>query len=200
MLKFGGQYELWVHVEAEFKHNHEFPTSPLRKGLSRFQTDIRSLFKAFFYKLKKYLCTCTFLETPGFFSFVNCICAHHKVKQISLQGILWNKASSMLLLCQFSKYTPDYIVFLFWQPLCATDPMLVLEFSLPVLESCPMQTIELFLSGNIPADLVNSYLKQHAPNMQATYLELMLAMNENSISRNLQNEMVGHLFISLVFL
>ncbi|KAK4368051.1 hypothetical protein RND71_011843 [Anisodus tanguticus] len=75
-------------------------------------------------------------------------------------------------------------------PLCATDPMLVLEFSLPVLESCPMQTIELFLSGNIPADLVNSYLKQHAPNMQATYLELMLAMNENSISRNLQNEMV----------
>lgn len=68
--------------------------------------------------------------------------------------------------------------------------MLVLEFSLPVLESCPMQTIELFLSGNIPADLVNSYLKQHAPDMQATYLELMLAMNENSISGNLQNEMV----------
>ncbi|MCD7454520.1 hypothetical protein HAX54_025141 [Datura stramonium] len=64
-------------------------------------------------------------------------------------------------------------------PLC--DPMLVLEFSLPVLESCPMQTIELFLSGNIPADLVNSYLKQHAPDMQATYLQLMLAMNENTI-------------------
>lgn len=59
-----------------------------------------------------------------------------------------------------------------------------------VLESCPTQTIELFLSGNIPADLVNSYLKQHAPNMQATYLELMLAMNENGISGNLQNEMV----------
>lgn len=68
--------------------------------------------------------------------------------------------------------------------------MLVLEFSMPVLESCPTQTIELFLSGNIPADLVNSYLKQHAPNMQATYLELMLAMNENGISGNLQNEMV----------
>ncbi|GMN57910.1 hypothetical protein TIFTF001_027012 [Ficus carica] len=77
------------------------------------------------------------------------------------------------------------------QPLCGTDPMLVLEFSMPVLESCPTQTIELFLSGNIPADLVNSYLKQHAPNMQATYLELMLAMNENGISGNLQNEMVN---------
>ncbi|MCD7449003.1 Vam6/Vps39-like protein, partial [Datura stramonium] len=87
------------------------------------------------------------------------------------------------------KFKPDMIIE-YLKPLCATDPMLVLEFSLPVLESCPMQTIELFLSGNIPADLVNSYLKQHAPNMQATYLELMLAMNENSISGNLQNEMV----------
>ncbi|KAL7191095.1 hypothetical protein ACSBR2_023216 [Camellia fascicularis] len=57
-------------------------------------------------------------------------------------------------------------------------------------QCCPTQTIELYLSGNILADLVNSYLKQHAPNMQATYLELMLAMNENGISRNLQNEMV----------
>lgn len=64
-----------------------------------------------------------------------------------------------------------------------------------VLESCPTQTIELFLSGNIPADLVNSYLKQHAPNMQATYLELMLAMNENGVSGNLQNEMVKIFFL-----
>lgn len=66
-----------------------------------------------------------------------------------------------------------------------------------VLESCPTQTIELFLSGNIPADLVNSYLKQHAPNMQATYLELMLAMDENGISGNLQNEMVKRIYIYL---
>ena len=76
------------------------------------------------------------------------------------------------------------------QPLCGTDPMLVLEFSMLVLESCPTQTIELFLSGNIPADLVNSYLKQHAPCMQGRCLELMLAMDENGISGNLQNEMV----------
>ncbi|KAK7250872.1 hypothetical protein RIF29_33608 [Crotalaria pallida] len=76
------------------------------------------------------------------------------------------------------------------QPLCGTDPILVLEFSMLVLESCPTQTIELFLSGNIPADMVNSYLKQHAPNLQAVYLELMLAMNEDAISGNLQNEMV----------
>uniref|UniRef100_A0A3Q7HGT3 CNH domain-containing protein n=1 Tax=Solanum lycopersicum TaxID=4081 RepID=A0A3Q7HGT3_SOLLC len=89
------------------------------------------------------------------------------------------------------KFKPDMVIE-YLKPLCATDPMLVLEFSLPVLESCPMQTIELFLSGNIPADLVNSYLKQHAPNMQATYLELMLAMNENSISGNLQNEMKSY--------
>lgn len=68
--------------------------------------------------------------------------------------------------------------------------MLVLEFSTHVLESCPTETIELFLSGNIPADLVNSYLKQHAPSMQSTYLELMLSMSENEINTNLQNELV----------
>lgn len=76
------------------------------------------------------------------------------------------------------------------QLLCETDPTLVLEFSTLVLESCPTQTIDLFLSGNIPADIVNSYLKQHAPDLQATYLELILAMNEDAISGNLQNEMV----------
>ncbi|KAM7529712.1 hypothetical protein LguiB_033122 [Lonicera macranthoides] len=87
------------------------------------------------------------------------------------------------------KFKPEMIIE-YLKPLCGKDPMLVLEFSMVVLECCPTQTIELFLSGNIPADLVNSYLKQHAPSMQATYLELMLAMNENAISGNLQNEMV----------
>ncbi|PIA52660.1 hypothetical protein AQUCO_01000493v1 [Aquilegia coerulea] len=86
-------------------------------------------------------------------------------------------------------FKPDMIIE-YLKPLCGTDPMLVLEYSMHVLETCPTQTIELFLSGNIPADLVNSYLKQNAPNMQSTYLELMLAMNENGISGNLQNEMV----------
>lgn len=73
--------------------------------------------------------------------------------------------------------------------------MLVLEFSMLVLKSCPTQTINLFLSGNIPADLVNSYLKQHAPSMQATYLELMISINENGVSQHLQNEMVTFLIL-----
>ncbi|XP_073293751.1 vacuolar sorting protein 39-like isoform X1 [Primulina huaijiensis] len=87
------------------------------------------------------------------------------------------------------KFKPEMIIE-YLKPLCGTDPMLVLEFSMLVLESCPTQTIELFLSGNIPADLVNSYLKKHGPSMQTTYLELMLAMNENGVSGNLQNEMI----------
>lgn len=76
------------------------------------------------------------------------------------------------------------------QPLCRSDPMLVLESSLYVLERNPSETIELFLSENVPADLVNSYLKQHAPNLQSTYLELMLSMSESGINPNLQNELV----------
>jgi len=76
------------------------------------------------------------------------------------------------------------------QPLCGTNPIIVLKFSMLVLESCPSQTIDLFLSGNIPTDMVSSYLKKHSPNMQARYLELMLAMNENAVFRNLHNEMV----------
>jgi tetratricopeptide (TPR) repeat protein len=87
------------------------------------------------------------------------------------------------------KFKPEMIIE-YLKPLCGKDPMLVLEFSMLVLECCPTQTIELFLTGNIPADSVNSYLKQHAPSMQAQYLELMLAMNENAISGTLQNEMV----------
>ncbi|KAJ8747748.1 hypothetical protein K2173_005353 [Erythroxylum novogranatense] len=43
---------------------------------------------------------------------------------------------------------------------------------------------------NLNTNLVNSYLKQHAPKLQGRYLELMLAMNENGISGNLQNEMI----------
>ncbi|PKA52200.1 hypothetical protein AXF42_Ash010096 [Apostasia shenzhenica] len=76
------------------------------------------------------------------------------------------------------------------KPLCRTNPMLVLEFSTLVLENCPTETIELFLSGNVPADLVNSYLKQHAPNLQSTYLELMLSMSENGTNTNLKSELV----------
>ncbi|TXG59635.1 hypothetical protein EZV62_014208 [Acer yangbiense] len=87
------------------------------------------------------------------------------------------------------KFNPESIIE-YLKPLCGNDPILVLEFAMLVLESCPTQTIELFLSGNIPADLVNSYLKQHAPSLQGRYLELMLGMNENGISGNLQNEMV----------
>ncbi|KAL2348516.1 hypothetical protein Fmac_002516 [Flemingia macrophylla] len=94
------------------------------------------------------------------------------------------------------KFKPEDIVE-YLKPLCGTDPMLVLEFSMLVLESCPSQTIDLFLSGNIPADMVSSYLKKHSPNMQARYLELMLAMNENAVSGNLQNEMV-HIYLSEV--
>lgn len=72
--------------------------------------------------------------------------------------------------------------------------MLVLEFSTNVLESCPTETIDLYLSGNVPADLVNSYLKRHAPKLQSTYLELMLSMSANEINSNLQNELVGDSF------
>lgn len=94
------------------------------------------------------------------------------------------------------RFKPEDIVE-YLKPLCGIDPILVLEFSMLVLESCPSQTIDLFLSGNIPADMVSSYLKKHSPNMQARYLELMLAMNENAVSGNLQNEMV-HIYLSEV--
>ncbi|EPS67833.1 hypothetical protein M569_06937, partial [Genlisea aurea] len=91
---------------------------------------------------------------------------------------------------ELGKNFKPQIIIDYLKTLCGTDPMLVLEFSMLVLESCPSETIDLYLSGNIPADLVNSYLKQHAPTMQTTYLELMISMNENSVSGSLQNEMV----------
>ncbi|XP_021300991.1 vam6/Vps39-like protein [Herrania umbratica] len=113
----------------------------------------------------------------------------HREALILLNRLVEESKSNQLQAELIQKFSPEAIIE-YLKPLCGTDPMLVLEFSMLVLESCPTQTIELFLSGNIPADLVNSYLKQHAPNMQTRYLELMLAMNENGISGNLQNEMV----------
>ncbi|XP_057542149.1 vacuolar sorting protein 39 [Amaranthus tricolor] len=112
---------------------------------------------------------------------------HREALKLLLQLVEESKSDHAAELTK--KFTPEMIID-YLKPLCGTDPMLVLEFAMLVLESCPTQTIELFLSGNIPADLVNSYLKQHAPNMQATYLELMLSMNEDGISGNLQNEML----------
>ncbi|PSS30825.1 Vam6/Vps39-like protein [Actinidia chinensis var. chinensis] len=117
-----------------------------------------------------------------------CNAMHHEALKLLHQLIEESKSDqSQAELLQ--KFKPEMIID-YLKPLCGTDTMLVLEYSMLVLESCPTQTIDLFLTGNIPADLVNSYLKQHAPNMQAAYLELMLAMNENGISGNLQNEMV----------
>ncbi|KHG02853.1 Vam6/Vps39-like protein [Gossypium arboreum] len=113
----------------------------------------------------------------------------HREALTLLHQLVEESKSNQLQAEPIQKFSPESIIE-YLKPLCGTDPMLVLEFSMLVLESCPTQTIELFLSGNIPADLVNSYLKQHAPNMQGRYLELMLAMNENGISGNLQNEMV----------
>lgn len=78
--------------------------------------------------------------------------------------------------------------------------MLVLEYSTLVLEKCPTETIELFLCGNVPADLVNSYLKKHAPNLQSTYLELMLSMSESGINTNLQSELVRNYVIFIYYL
>ncbi|GKU94529.1 hypothetical protein SLEP1_g8010 [Rubroshorea leprosula] len=113
---------------------------------------------------------------------------HHKALKL-LHQLLEESKSNQSQGNLTQMFSPQAIIE-YLKPLCATDPMLVLEFSTLVLENCPMQTIELFLSGNIPADLVNSYLKQHAPSMQGKYLELMLAMNENGIPGSLQNEMV----------
>ncbi|XP_062000980.1 vacuolar sorting protein 39 [Rosa rugosa] len=118
-----------------------------------------------------------------------CNSMHHEALKL-LHQLVEESKSNQVQPEVIQKIKPESIVE-YLKPLCGTDPMLVLEYSMLVLESCPTQTIELFLNGNIPADLVNSYLKQHAPNMQARYLELMLAMDENGISGNLQNEMVN---------
>ncbi|KVH92351.1 Citron-like protein [Cynara cardunculus var. scolymus] len=113
----------------------------------------------------------------------------HREALILLHQLVENAKSDEPKIVLPQKFKPEMIID-YLKPLCGSDPMLVLEYSTLVLESCPTQTIDLFLSGNIPADLVNSYLKQHAPSLQASYLELMLSMNENGISQNLQNEMV----------
>lgn len=112
---------------------------------------------------------------------------HHEA--LKLLHKLVEESNSGITSSESQNFKPSMIID-YLKPLCRTDSMLVLEYSTLVLEKCPTETIELFLSGNIPADLVNSYLKQHAPNLQSTYLELMLSMSENGINTKLQSELV----------
>ncbi|GLJ18916.1 hypothetical protein SUGI_0338060 [Cryptomeria japonica] len=89
------------------------------------------------------------------------------------------------------KLGPESIIE-YLKPLGGLDPALVLDCSTWILEACPQQTIELFSSTDppLPPNLVSSYLKQHAPHMQVTYLEHMLALHGNALSSSLQNELV----------
>ncbi|XP_047092295.1 vacuolar sorting protein 39-like [Lolium rigidum] len=120
---------------------------------------------------------------------------HREALQL-LNQLVEKSKSEMANTDSIKKINPQMIIE-YLRPLCRSDPMLVLESSLYVLERNPSDTIELFLSENVPADLVNSYLKQHAPNLQSTYLELMLSMSETGINPNLQNELV-QLYLSEV--
>ncbi|AET03930.2 vacuolar sorting protein 39 [Medicago truncatula] len=122
-----------------------------------------------------------------------CNSMHREALEIINKSVKESESSQSKIAHRFK---PEAIIE-YLKPLCELDTTLVLEYSMLVLESCPTQTIELFLSGNIPADMVNLYLKQHAPNLQATYLELVLSMNEGAVSGTLQNEMV-HLYLSEV--
>ncbi|KAJ1293883.1 hypothetical protein BS78_01G103500 [Paspalum vaginatum] len=116
---------------------------------------------------------------------------------LQLLNQLVEESKSEMENTDFNKKFNPQMILEYLRPLCRSDPMLVLESSLYVLERNPSETIELFLSENVPADLVNSYLKQHAPNLQSTYLELMLSMSETGINPNLQNELV-QLYLSEV--
>ncbi|XP_028554318.1 vacuolar sorting protein 39 [Dendrobium catenatum] len=112
---------------------------------------------------------------------------HHEALKLLHQLI--EESNSSITSSESQNFKPSMIIN-YLKPLCTTDPMLVLEYSTLVLEKCPTETMELFLWGNVPADLVNSYLKKHAPNLQSTYLELMLSMSGNGINTNLQSELV----------
>uniref|UniRef100_A0A164UGY6 CNH domain-containing protein n=1 Tax=Daucus carota subsp. sativus TaxID=79200 RepID=A0A164UGY6_DAUCS len=148
----------------------------LMKGLNYCDVEIC---EDFFLKRNQHLCM---------IELYKCNSMHREALQLLLELVEGSKFGTHNAEIH-QNFKPEMIID-YLKPLCEIDPMLALEFSIPVLESCPTQTIELFLSANIPADLVNSYLKQHAPKLQATYLEQMLALNENGISANLQNEMV----------
>lgn len=62
--------------------------------------------------------------------------------------------------------------------------------SVKITTNMALLTHGISIGIDVSLDLVNSYLKQHAPNMHATYLEFMLAMKESKVLGNLQNEMV----------
>ncbi|CAN6817852.1 unnamed protein product [Brassica oleracea] len=84
---------------------------------------------------------------------------HHEALKLRKQ-LLEKSKSNQSQTDVTQMFSPELIIE-YLKPLCRTDPMLVLEYSM-----------------------------LHAPNMQGRYLELMMAMNETAVSGNLHNEMV----------
>ncbi|CAN6825308.1 unnamed protein product [Brassica oleracea] len=84
---------------------------------------------------------------------------HHEALKL-LKQLLEKSKSNQSQTNVTQMFSPELIIE-YLKPLCRTDPMLVLEYSM-----------------------------LHAPNMQGRYLELMMAMNETAVSGNLHNEMV----------
>ncbi|KAJ4967639.1 hypothetical protein NE237_014340 [Protea cynaroides] len=163
-------------LQALLRIGHSSAALDLLKGLNYCDIKICEEF------LKERNCYTALLE------LYKCNEMHHEALKL-LNQLVDESNSGQMHSEPAQSFRPEMIIE-YLKPLCLIDPMLVLEYSMHVLESCPTQTIELFLNGDIRADLVNSYLKQNAPKMQATYLELMLSMNETAVSANLQNELV----------
>ncbi|CDY53083.1 BnaC03g76730D [Brassica napus] len=84
---------------------------------------------------------------------------HHEALKL-LKQLLEKSKSNQSQTNVTQMFSPELIIE-YLKPLCRTDPMLVLEYSM-----------------------------LHAPNMQGRYLELMMAINETAVSGNLHNEMV----------
>eukprot|EP00249_Psilotum_nudum_P022700 c28613_g1_i1 orf=68-3187(+) len=115
---------------------------------------------------------------------------HQKVLNL-LNHLAVESDSTSVSIEESQQHGPDAIIE-YLKKLGGNDPLLILKSSAWLLKSYPVKAMNLFTSINppLPADLVNGYIKEHAPELQAMYLENVMINDPKNLSSKLQNELV----------
>lgn len=87
----------------------------------------------------------------------------------------------------------------YFKKLGGQDPSLILDSSIWILKTFPEQAMGAYTSIDppLPAEIVNTYLKEKFPELQVMYLEHLIANDKVNFAAVLQNELV-HIYLEKV--
>eukprot|EP00250_Pteridium_aquilinum_P027633 c3535_g1_i1 orf=204-3350(-) len=117
---------------------------------------------------------------------------HRKVLDLLNQLLVENEAMEETQVAS-PQFGPEEIIE-YLKKLGGQDPSLILDSSIWLLKTCPDQAMGAYMSMDppLPADVVNMYLKEKFPELQAMYLEHLMEYDKVNFTAGLQNELVNN--------